>query len=51
LIPRPVSATPTAAEQLEAYNVTVEMQKQMVNFLKSNGMCLPIGAGSSCEAP
>ncbi|HEX5278293.1 MAG TPA: hypothetical protein VFW42_11585, partial [Fluviicoccus sp.] len=49
--PRPVSETPTAAEQLEAYNVTVEMQKQMVSFLKSNGMCLPIGAGSSCVAP
>lgn len=49
--PRPVSATPTAAEQQEAYNVTVEMQTQMVNFLKSNGMCLPIGAGSSCSAP
>lgn len=49
--PRPVSGTPTPAEQLEAYNVTVEMQKQMVSFLKSNGMCLPIGAGSSCTAP
>ncbi|HEX5359624.1 MAG TPA: hypothetical protein VFW49_00760, partial [Fluviicoccus sp.] len=49
--PRPVSETPTAAEQLEAYNVTVEMQKQMVSFLKSNGTCLPIGAGSSCVAP
>ena len=49
--PRPVSAAPTPAEQLEAYNVTVEMQKQMVSFLKSNGMCLPIGTGSSCAAP
>lgn len=49
--PRPVSESPTAAEQLEAYNVTVEMQKQMVSFLKSNGTCLPIGAGSSCVAP
>ncbi|MDO8331524.1 MAG: hypothetical protein Q7T36_13750 [Fluviicoccus sp.] len=51
LDPSPVSATATGVEKLEAYNVTVEMQKQMVSFLKSNGMCLPIGAGSSCTAP
>lgn len=31
--------------------VTQEMQRQMVNFLKSNGTCLPIGGNCPAPAP
>jgi len=39
-------------EQKAAYlAVTQEMQRQMVNFLKSNGACLPVGGNCPVPAP
>ncbi|RZU47530.1 hypothetical protein EV700_0493 [Fluviicoccus keumensis] len=41
----------SAADKAAFQAVTLEMQREMVSFLKSNGTCLLIGDGSTCAAP